>query len=93
MQCGIILTVFLCVLMAVKAQNAGTPAPYSVFPGQFEPWSVSKGEVPAGTQVTGEMLCSPGPDRIPQTIPWLWWTRGCPYEVPSFSMSHFFLQF
>lgn len=46
--------------MAIKAQNADIPAPYSISPGQFEPWNVSMGEVPNGTWVTGEMLCSPG---------------------------------
>lgn len=48
-------------------------------------WTVSMGEVPAGTALTGEMLASPGPDR--QTVPCLWWTRAS--EVPSFSVSHF----
>lgn len=68
--------------MAVKAQNAGIPATYSTSPGQFELWNVSMGEVPNGTRVTGEVLCSPGLED--RTGPWLWWIRACTMKSPLF---------
>lgn len=72
--------------MAVKAQNAGIPATYSISPGQFEPCNVSMGEVPTGTWVTGEMLCSPGLARQKSSLAVV--DKSLYFEVPS-SVSHF----